>query len=679
MFREATAKIRTLAASPFLTSLAINGALFLLFFLFFTPAYETTDDSFMMTIASGEYTGSPSEYLVFINTLFGFLLKFLYTAMPHLNWYPLLMYLLHFWAMVSILYVILSKRRSALCISLFLLFFATVEIYMLNHLQFTTTAFVAGSGGLCLLFECGSRRNCRSPVLAGLALLLFSSLIRLNSYYLLLLLAVPALIYYLIANRSMRPLLLVAASLALAAAAQQYHLYYYRQDPQWNYYQQYTRLRSYVADYPYFEYSEHTREIYEAVGWSENDVEMFRRISFADTEVFSLEDLEYIVSHTAINRGAAEALATLTEAAGELKPIQIYGAAFFLAMAILFLPGRGKLFFFFTILIALAALLFFAYRGRLPVRILLPILYFVGLISLVLVSRLTSREKKQRRAGRIAAALMAIVLAASSVPAFSIQAQESKVNLSIQENIDARLAQLRNADYIYVIWSGNYYDHHRISFFRRPPAQKIKKVYTGGWYCHSPNYYRILEELSIGNIYLDLLTRDDMLLLTTKSRMKLLVKYIQENYHIYNAAEPLFEIDGNVAYKLHGSVAQKIKALPQASQNIRYNIDKIDYDKKKKLHGIRGWAVIPEKDTDTNKVSLVLASEEDYYLVATLPERRPDVTAALGKGYNYDHSGFQAWISPEQLTPGSYTIGLLVEGGEGSGMAWTPHVLAIDD
>ena len=35
-----------------------------------------------------------------------------------------------------------------------------------------------------------------------------------------------------------------------------------------------------------------------------------------------------------------------------------------------------------------------------------------------------------------------------------------------------------------------------------------------------------------------------MLLLTTKSRMKLLVKYIQENYHIYNAAEPLFEIDG---------------------------------------------------------------------------------------------------------------------------------------
>ena len=114
MFREATAKIRTLAASPFLTSLAINGALFLLFFLFFTPAYETTDDSFMMTIASGEYTGSPSEYLVFINTLFGFLLKFLYSAMPHLNWYPLLMYLLHFWAMVSILYVILSQRRSAL-------------------------------------------------------------------------------------------------------------------------------------------------------------------------------------------------------------------------------------------------------------------------------------------------------------------------------------------------------------------------------------------------------------------------------------------------------------------------------------------------------------------------------------------------------------------------------------
>ena len=55
--------------------------------------FGTNDDVGMSQIASGGFTGKPSEHLIFINPLLGFLLKWLYIIFPPIPWYSLLIIL----------------------------------------------------------------------------------------------------------------------------------------------------------------------------------------------------------------------------------------------------------------------------------------------------------------------------------------------------------------------------------------------------------------------------------------------------------------------------------------------------------------------------------------------------------------------------------------------------------
>src|SRR6267142_3034143 len=55
--------------------------------IFLVPDYETNDDLAMQLIASGFYTGHPSEYLVFTSFAIGWMLRLLYEFSGSFNWY----------------------------------------------------------------------------------------------------------------------------------------------------------------------------------------------------------------------------------------------------------------------------------------------------------------------------------------------------------------------------------------------------------------------------------------------------------------------------------------------------------------------------------------------------------------------------------------------------------------
>src|SRR5690242_9058798 len=55
----------------------VNALLFTLFFSFITPGYQTDDDLGMQWIASGVFTGHPSEHLLFSNFILGWGLRLL--------------------------------------------------------------------------------------------------------------------------------------------------------------------------------------------------------------------------------------------------------------------------------------------------------------------------------------------------------------------------------------------------------------------------------------------------------------------------------------------------------------------------------------------------------------------------------------------------------------------------
>ena len=123
-----------------------------LVFAIFEPGFDTNDDAVMNMIVAGKGYGlAPDEHMVFTNVLIGFVLKYLYTVFPTVPWYGGYLLAVHFVVQVTMLYCVVRTRYTRLRLRLYLAYFAAAELYLLNNLQFTSTAFLAGQAGILLL------------------------------------------------------------------------------------------------------------------------------------------------------------------------------------------------------------------------------------------------------------------------------------------------------------------------------------------------------------------------------------------------------------------------------------------------------------------------------------------------------------------------------------------------
>lgn len=82
--------------------------LFYITFFYTNKFFGTNDDMLMMLLVSGIYTGEATEYIVFQNILIGLFLKQLYTFLPDINWYTLLLSSSQFIAFTSIYFLVTS-------------------------------------------------------------------------------------------------------------------------------------------------------------------------------------------------------------------------------------------------------------------------------------------------------------------------------------------------------------------------------------------------------------------------------------------------------------------------------------------------------------------------------------------------------------------------------------------
>lgn len=169
--------------------------LFLFIFLNILPTrFEENDDVVMLGIASGYYTGEPSEFLVFSNVLIGHLLSTLYTYWPEWPWYSLYLYSFHWLALGLFGLFAIKHLKSPLN---FLLITGVVffEIYSLSYLQFTTTAGMVGLAGALWLWN--ANKNPFWLNLLGIFAVFTCGIIRSKVLYLVTLLSVPILGYQL--------------------------------------------------------------------------------------------------------------------------------------------------------------------------------------------------------------------------------------------------------------------------------------------------------------------------------------------------------------------------------------------------------------------------------------------------------------------------------------------------
>lgn len=296
---------------PLLSAVLIVAVLFATTLAFITPHYNTNDDIGMCLMAAGVgISDAPDEHLIFSHVLIGRMLTALYRWRPNLVWYAWYLIGVQFAAHTGLVYSLLRLRTSPRRMAGYLLYFATVGVYFLTTLQFTTTAFLAAQTGLALLISPARTRHCQGMATVGhlssLALLVFAGLIRVHSLYLALVVGLPLLAYEWIRRReaTSRGLLMatVGTALAVSTLLSEYDRQVYASDPAWRDVLEWTSLVSPFVNYSAVSYTPATKPVFDRLNWSVNDLKMLQRWFWMDDEVYTKGALTTLVQEAGSSR-----------------------------------------------------------------------------------------------------------------------------------------------------------------------------------------------------------------------------------------------------------------------------------------------------------------------------------------------------------------------------------------
>jgi hypothetical protein len=267
-------------------AVVVNFILIGVFLTYATPMYETNDDLMLQSIASGFYTGHPDGHLLFTNILIGWVLKFFYASWAGCNWYFIYLIAVHYAALTAIAFLVITRRGGWLFTLLYIGFFLIVEMRILLHLQFTTTAFLAGTAGLLLLVDglLPAHPVNWSKVIIGILFFGLMCLIREQVALLWGAIAGPLLLERLRLNGWKRLLGTALACIGLFVSLQGINHAAYQQDPAWAEFSEYNHMRGEIHITPLARFIPKAAPV---VGWTENDGWMFSQFYFPDPDIYA--------------------------------------------------------------------------------------------------------------------------------------------------------------------------------------------------------------------------------------------------------------------------------------------------------------------------------------------------------------------------------------------------------
>ncbi|MBO4910964.1 MAG: hypothetical protein J5476_16970 [Lachnospiraceae bacterium] len=175
-----------LLQSPLFMSFFLCLGAFLVRVIFFRLTYEVSDDYMTDAVLSGALGNGYDPYLLFGNTILGYILIFFYKLIPNISFYFVMLISLGFLSSMTVLYLLFKKKINALtvCLAILFLSFYSDDLYIL--VQFTKVAAAAGfAGGLLALHGLFVEEKHKVRfVVMGTVLAVFGSFVRFETIYL---------------------------------------------------------------------------------------------------------------------------------------------------------------------------------------------------------------------------------------------------------------------------------------------------------------------------------------------------------------------------------------------------------------------------------------------------------------------------------------------------------------
>jgi len=507
--------------------------------------YVINDDCAFELMLSGAY-GSSAGYDIFQNIVFGKVISALFALLPTVNWYSVALMGIFCLSFSVFGTYFIEKLGFVIGIPLDIAVDLVFETTLLYQFQWTVCAYVAMAAGI-VLFIWGDRSEKRKRIWRFILSGLFFSLAFMIRWNVILPAAVLTGAYCVVAllEKKKRAVASAAAFCAICgviAGLYGVNALAYTCDPQWRAYEEYNSVRSELVDFLRPDYAEN-EAVYQSVGWSQNDCDMFLSFITPDDGKFSTENLEKIAEAVSSSRtvNLKEAVVKLGQDISQFRHTQVscFVILFSLLFALCF--NEKKIL---PIGLAASAFLFhmvLILMNRNLDRVVFPQYATTAILMLCILDFDAAEAKLGIVPGKLGPGIrmkaFALLLVLSVfLPKSMVNYQVDTALDGIQENNSIALYDeyvKENPQNVYVmVPNGLYSRNSYYSLFTVPEKDSLKNAFpVGGWEQRTKYYYEFEERYGIDNILQDLLTKENYYI-APLNYGDFLRTYIYENYGI---------------------------------------------------------------------------------------------------------------------------------------------------
>ena len=526
-------------------SFLLNALILFGLVLLFRPVYETNDDMGIASMVNG-VKGATDAHVLFPHYAVGLLLQRLYALRQSVPWFALLQYLLLYLSFTAITYVLLRRLKQSGTVWMIGILVVWFSYQSYIEVQFSKTAAAAAVAGMLLLFHAVARERLSLPALSGGLLLGCAGyMLRDMQFFAECALMAGGGIYLLFAlgdlekkkrlGRLVRYVGVFGSLLVLALLLRFVNQQCYTSQ-EWTQFRRINNARRELYDHGFPPWKGN-EEKYEALGIDRTAYKVMRNWNQMDTEVYSVETLEGILSFRE-ERTFDKSLFTgyLREIPkGILKLPHFY--IFLLMVLYWLLWGRHKArecISMLTEAAVLALLYFYLYYvdrylvNRVDVGI------WLAASAVVLWIFAEGREQFSMRTGAAIAAIVGAVSMYGWRGQLRIRSAQAEETMLQERAVIEYIAKDKDSIYFSTVGEVSFWKSYGV--FEAVPYAMAENIFAlGGWSPLTPLYSSTLERYEIQNPMRDLIGSDHAYLVTDIPEVML--DYFRAHYKADASAE----------------------------------------------------------------------------------------------------------------------------------------------
>jgi len=538
---------KIISGRPFFCSFLITVVLFSTIFSFFKSYFQLVDDVYVLLLLKGQgLSNTGCEFNLLQNPILSIVLKHLYQRLPSVEWYSSFLIFSLMFGTWGILAALQLGTNALFKSALFILGSFILEIQFAAAIQWTVVASVAGMGGLLLIAAVWRRENSEflKPAL-GLAfvLVMISVLIRTDAFMLMVLVSIPmfAFLFWKVkfapARQKIAKSLMVISAFALAVIFLGW--VYYCQNPEWK------KASEFLDHYGHLNvlrnpvYNENTEPVFKSIGWSPNDLDLFKNLYFMDSDTYSFEKIDLLQKffpRFTFDKNPNETFVRMFSNPGTHILLS------FLLVVFWFMEIEVFSFVVLNLVFTGFILLFCRLYLWMPPRIYIPCLFYQNAIF-VFFSFGQNRVMDLKKAAVKWGIAFGVLFLAFSLFVAHLGYEGNQYSRYLETQLKKQMKDLApREDQLFVTWASSY-PYENIAAFDNGEIFQNFNVLPIDWFQRTPITTAMLNRFSLKNLFRDLMDNPKVFLICSPRQWTLYQTYMREKYNQSVRFEVYFHSD----------------------------------------------------------------------------------------------------------------------------------------